>query len=273
MGRLELEANLRTQCDRLRSHLGAPGGPGLTAATPRAAQLSQYLALSHSTSPKKFARICKDSQLYSRVGFNQHTNQSLPLDATDVQMGTSDCVFFYAAPFRYPHTNCGFLFAATLEDERSQDGTASPFDSGGLVHHIGIPPEFASPADFLRQHEFPVPDHREYLSLTMDNLFDQPESYIEGRAPALLGCLGLSGGDERMWTHEVRLPKRVALRGRHLQAVFAHRALPAANPDIEALFQWCADEDVDRIAFDGPEDGDFETLRRECISYLRTKLY
>ncbi len=274
MQRPELEANLLTQCDRLRSHLCAPGGPGLTEATLRAARLSQQLFLSHGTTTKKFASTCRDGQLFSRLAYNQkHPNQSFPLDAADVQMGTEDSIFFYAAPFRYPKSVCGFLFAATLEDERADDGTASPFDSGGLVHNIRYPPDFASPAEFLRQHEFPVPGHRGYLGLSMDNLFVQPESYIEGGAPSALGCLGLSGGDERMWTHEVRLPKRVALRGRHLQAVFAHRALPASNPHIEQLFQWCADESVDRVTFSGPDDGDFEVLKRECISYLRRKLY
>lgn len=273
MGRPELAANLHTLCDRLRAHLSAPGGPGLAAETPRADKLSRELFLAHSTKPTKFARICQDSQLVSAAEFNRRKGQSLPPDHTDVKMGTSDCVFLYAAPFRFPHTVCGFLFAASLEDERSHDGAASPFDSGGLVHHISFPPEFASPAEFLRQHELPLPEHRDYLRLSMDNLLDQPEGYIEGRAPNGPSCLGLSGGDERMWTHEVRVPKRLALRGSNLRAVFVHKALPATNPAIEELLQWCRTEGVDWVAFDGPSAGDFDTLKRECIYYVGRKLY
>jgi hypothetical protein len=274
MGRPEIHANLLTQCDRLRAHISAQRGLGLAAPTEQADHLSRLLFLSHGSTPTKFASICREGQLMSRVAYNQkHPDQPLSLDVIDLQLGTEDSIFFYAAPFRYPKSVCGFLFAASIEDERSHDGTASPFDSGGLVHKMVFPAEFASPADFLREHEFPIPGHRDYLSLSMDNLFDHPESYIEGRAPIIPGCLGLSDGDERMWTHEVRLPKRVALRGRHLRAVFAHRALPGSNSEIEALFEWCATEDVDRVVFDGPAAGDFETLKRECISYLRKKLY
>lgn len=107
----------------------------------------------------------------------------------------------------------------------------------------------------------------------MDSLFDHPESYVEGNDPTIPGCLGLSGGDNRGWTHEVRLPKQVAVRSSHLQAVFAQRDLPTNDPQIADLFEWCVMEDVDRVPYDGPKDGDFETLKRECISYMQKKLY
>ena len=272
MSRQRLELNLQDQCKRLREYLSAANGPGVSAPSTLARSLSRRLPVSHATTERRFAKACKDGNLFSATVFAQRANRQIPPTAIDVRMGTANCVFLYAAPFRYPNTACGFLFSPSIEEERKDDGAASPFDSGGLVEHVSFPTAFQSPKEFLLTHEFPLPDHRDYLGLTMDNLFQRPEDYVEGTPPQFGGCLGLAGGDSRMWTHEVRLPERVPLRGRHLQAVFAHRSLVAANRQIEELFAWCANESVDRVAFDGPGDGDFEVLRRECISYL-LKLY
>lgn len=272
MGRAELDANLVTQCQRLRAHLSTAGTPCRETPSERAAKLSSEIYLSHATKTTTFAKIAKSGNIYSRVAINKQ-DPSVKLGSTELQMGTADCVFFYAAPFRFPRTTCGFLFAPTLEEERCEDGAASPFDSGGLVHHIQLPPGFTTPSTFLREHEFPIPGHRDYLCLSMDHLFDQPESYLEGMASPAAGCLGLSGGDNRMWTHEVRLAERVDLRSRHLRAVFAHRALPASNPAIQDLFKRCLSEGIDWVAYEGPEAGAFKTLQRECISYMQKKLY
>ena len=59
----------------------------------------------------------------------------------------------------------------------------------------------------------------------------------------------------------------------HLQAVFAPRARVAADPDIEALFVWCRIEQVDTVVFDVSHGNDFETLKRECLGYIRRELY
>ena len=273
MRRQRLESNLSEQCQRLREYLSEPGGPGVATTSTRAQSLSQQLTVSHSTTPRLFAKACEESNLFSAMLLAERAGRSVVSDAVDVRMGTANCVFLYAAPFRYPNTACGFLFSPSLEEERRDDGAASPFDSGGLAKHVGFPAGYGTPIEFLGRHEFPLPDHREYLQLTMENLFSKPEDYIEGTAPRHAGCLGLAGGDARMWTHEVRVPDRVPLRGRHLRAVFAHRALVVSNQHIQDLFLWCANESVDRIAFDGPGDGDFEMLQSECLSYLKRKLY
>jgi hypothetical protein len=129
------------------------------------------------------------------------------------------------------------------------------------------------PRDFLSRHELPIPGHRRYLGLSMDLLFQQPRDYVDGLEPHWPGPIGLTGGDQRRWTHEVRIPDQVFVRGSHLQAVFAARARVAADPEIEDLFQWCAIEGVDRVFLDTPAGNDFEALRRACLDYIRGKLY
>ena len=47
----------------------------------------------------------------------------------------------------------------------------------------------------------------------------------------------------------------------------------AADPDIEALFAWCRIEQVDTVVFDVSHGNDFETLKRECLGYIRRELY
>ena len=107
----------------------------------------------------------------------------------------------------------------------------------------------------------------------MDILFHDPKDYVDGAEPHWPGPIGLTGGDQRRWTHEVRIRDQVFVRGSHLQAVFAATARVAADPEIERLFQWCAAESVDRIKFDTPDGNDFDALRRACLNYIRGKLY
>ena len=200
-------------------------------------------------------------------------SESLAPACAEVVLGTADSVFFYVSPFRYPNTTCGFLFAKSLESHYREGGVAAPFDSGGLMKIFARPNPEESPRDFLARHEMPIPEHRRYLGLSMAVLFDKPGDYFDGTDPLWPGPIGLTEGDHRRWTHEVRTPDRVFLRGGHLQAVFSPRARVATDPEVEGLFQWCAREGVDRILFDTPRKNDFEALRQECLAYIRRKLY
>ncbi len=107
----------------------------------------------------------------------------------------------------------------------------------------------------------------------MQFLFRTPEDYVEDREPVAPGPLGLSGGDSRRWTHEIRVPGRVYLRTNHLQAVFASRSVVAANRPVEDLFKWCAGEGVDRVTFDHPAGDDFAELSRQSLDYIRARIY
>lgn len=269
MNRRHLESNLSEQCNKLRAHKGAH----LAAPSNLAAHLSWKLFLAHSTDAAAFASVCGGMGLYSREELARNGGRALRADDRDVLNGTAGCVFLYAAPFRYPDTTCGFLFRPSLESERREDGSASAFDSGGLGGAIQFPAGFSSTRTFLEAHSLPIPEHREYLCLTMDNLFADPKHYLDGTPRTDDGCLGLSGGDCRMWTHEVRVPRFVPLRGVHLQAVFAPQSVVSGSRAVEDLFAWCDQEGVDTIAIPNSGDGDFDILRRHCISYVEQELY
>jgi hypothetical protein len=188
-------------------------------------------------------------------------------------LGTASSVFFYLSPFRYPHTSCGLLYANSLESSHGTDGIAAPFDSGGLIDKCTRPDPAETPRDFLSRHELPIPEHRRYLGLSMDVLFGKPGDYVEGLDPLWPGPIGLLDGDQRRWTHEVQIPDQVFVRSSHLQAVFAPTAQVARYPGVRSLFQWCDAEGVDSIPFAAPRRNDFEALRRECLAYIRQRLY
>src|SRR5271167_4913263 len=124
MSRLRWEANLDGLCRRLASYATADLTDSRVHPCDRAGKLSDSLYLAHSTSDARFAGICASGHLVSAP--------SLDADCTEIFMGTAGSVFFYVAPFRYPNTNCGLLFAKSLESEYTNNAAASPFDSGGL---------------------------------------------------------------------------------------------------------------------------------------------
>ena len=221
--------------------------------------------LAHSTSDLNFSGIC-------RTG---HFSPGVPLtpDKAEAVLGTAGSIFFFVSPFHYPQTNCGLLFARSLELQHREDGIATPFDSGGLKNVFTRRDPTETPRAFLLRHELPLPEHRRYLALSMQVLFDNPGDYIAGKERCRVGPIGLTGGDQRRWTHEVRIPARVDVRGsQHLQAVFAPRAVVAEDPEVESLFHWCEVEGVDRVTFDTPGGNDFAVLRRNCLDYFRRKL-
>jgi hypothetical protein len=78
-----------------------------------------------------------------------------------VVLGTAGSVFFFVSPFRYPNTGCGLLFASTLELLHTDDGVASPFDSGGLLDVFTRSDMTESPREFLSRHE----SQREYIAI------------------------------------------------------------------------------------------------------------
>ena len=194
-------------------------------------------------------------------------------------LGTSNDIFFYVGPFRYPSTACGILLSHSIESDHVDTAKATPFDSGGLVHRLGRPDADESVSTYLARRELP-PDHRQYLSYTLTALFHSPEDYLEGTDPLHPSPLGLTGGDARAWTHEVRLPGRVMLWGnRHLQALFL-KATVANDPNVEAMLTWCQRDGIDLIylpselpnELPNERDGGFTVLQRRCRRYLREKL-
>lgn len=272
MSRDRLERNLGLLRRRLEDYAEAN-----KIATPHpppneAARLSESLYLAHSTSSAKFSEVCHSGRLISCAQLAAARGDALKPDSAEVLLGTADYVFFYVGPFRYPNTACGLLLCRSLEERSRLEGVATPFDSGGLVGKYSRADPAESPQEFLARHELPVPEHREYLLLSLGVLFETPADYVEGNEPHWAGPCGLAGGDQRRWTHEVRIPDQVPIRGGHLQAVFAPTGRVAGDPKIGGFFEWCQRERVDRVTFSTPRGDDFEALRGECIRYMRRRL-
>jgi hypothetical protein len=235
-----------------------------------ARRLAHGLFLAHSTSDRNFSDICGTNRLRSPLRRSKDTG--MPLDAGSVEsiMGTANAVFFYAAPFRYPQTSCGFLFLPSLESEYSETGVATPFDSGGLLRHFGRPDPAETAMAFMIRHELPLPQHREYLQASLHCLFTEPRDYIQGRDPQY-EPIGLTGGDRRRWTHEVRLPEQVFLRTGYLQAIFVPISR-VADPQIQTMVRWCEMQGVEYEAFQNSQEDDFEILKNACVDYIVRKL-
>ncbi|SPF56479.1 hypothetical protein SBA4_870027 [Candidatus Sulfopaludibacter sp. SbA4] len=272
MDRRRCSANLGKLCQGLEDY--AKANPSGIPSDPSgcAERLSDSLYLAHSTSDANFTRICASGYLVSASRRAASRGRALPPQRTEVLMGTDGSVFFYVSPFRYPNTGSGLLFAGSLELQHQNDGLATPFDSGGLLRIFTLPNSAESPQEFLARHEMPIPEHRRYLRMSMGQLFHKAEDYVEGLQPHRPGPIGLTGGDYRRWTHEVRIPDRVLVRSTHLQAAFAPLARTARDPEIRRFFGWCAGKGVDHIAFDTPRGREFETLQKTCLDYVR-RLY
>src|ERR1035437_9613949 len=174
MSRHQWQANLDGLCRSLEDYAKQNGIGVPNPSSGAAARLSDSLYLAHSTSGEKFSDLCASGYLASAASLASARNESLAPGCAEVVLGTVGAVFFYVSPFRYPQTGCGFLFAKTLESPRSDDGVATPFDSGGLLGRFTRSDPAELPRAFLARHGLPIPEHRRYLGLCMAVLFDKP---------------------------------------------------------------------------------------------------
>lgn len=271
MSRQRYQENLRQIQIRLQDYAQANEIDLAGPLAPAAVALAQSVFLAHSTSAKNFSTICASNKLLSPQGLQAAGLKHLEPDAAEVVLGTANCVFFFAGNFSFPATGCGLLFSQRLEAQHTEDGAASGFDSGGLVHVFTRPDPAESVAAFFARHEWPLPEHRDYLRSSLAFLFADPLDYLRGQPPRWPGPIGLSGGDQRAWTHEVRLPAQTFVRTGYLQAVFAPLSRAATTP-VRLLRRWCRQQGVDFITFPTPRANDFARLRRECVDYIRRQL-
>jgi hypothetical protein len=121
-----------------------------------------------------------------------------------------------------------------------------------LVNVFSRPNPTESGPAFLARYELPLPEHRSYMRQAMILLFGHPLDYLEGRDPHWPGPIGLTDGDRRRWTHEVRIPDKVFVKSAHLQAAFARTALVSSQQEVENLFRWCELHGMDFVSFDTP---------------------
>jgi hypothetical protein len=267
MSRERREENLRQLSARFDDYARSNKIARASPVSPEAAALAQSVYLAHSTSEANFSSVCRSNLLLSPQRLHAEGIKTLKSDSAEAVLGTANAVFLYAAPFRSPATGCGVLFAAGLETNYKEEGLATPFDSGGLLRMFTRADPAEAPAAFLARHELPLPDHRRYLEASLTLLFSTPLDYLHGNDPVWPGPIGLTGGDRRRWTHEVRLPDQIYLRTGYLQAVFVPISR-VADPSIYGMLRWCEHSGVDYVPFNAPRGDDFEALKRECVDYI-----
>ena len=263
-----LNTQLTVLLKDLDAHAVLLGGTGFPVSS-RAAKLSDSLFLSNASTKDDFIKICKGGALKSQELLNRE--YGFAIKSTELKLGTAHYVFFFAAPFRYPETNCGLLFSTTLE-KTVAGAVATPFDSGSLDGVCQWRDKKLSMLEFLERHEMPAPGHRSYLKRRMEVLFERPEDYVDGVDPTRPCCIGLTGGDQRRWTHEVRIPDQVELMGGHLEAVFISDAA-AKESTIKSFLEKCEVESVQYFTFPSAGRDEYDRMHQLCLDYIEHKIY
>jgi hypothetical protein len=267
------EENLHRLRQDLTAYTVAQSIPIDAAKTASSHKIADSIFLAHSTSADSFDKICQDgARLLSPAQLDKKGVKPLKPDAVEIVLDTTGYVFFYAAPFSFPSSAFGLLFAKSLEEADPDIGFASPFDSGGLAKCFQRPDMTEPPREFFLRHELPVPSYRAYLQESIGALFDDPFDYVAGAPPRFPGPIGLSGGEcRRRHAHEVRIPDEVRIRSPHLKAIF-HPLRWSVNQAVENLLVWAKAEGFDVVSFDADRQNVFEKLRSACIHYLRNNL-
>ena len=225
------------------------------------------MPLSHATSFGNLQPILSNGALMSQV------QSGRPPGNAESILETADDVFLYAAAFSYPDTDCGFLFVSSLEVGHEGDGVATPFDSGALatMEFVKPSPPYTEGVTFVRDHELPVSDYRNILSTIISEYSRSLEHYLD--RPEDFSCFscgtsrahpyGLSGGDRRAATFELRIPQRVPLQPPHLRAVFVREGFETA--ELSTLF--ASGVTIERYAAND-DDSFFHAMRASCISFI-----
>jgi hypothetical protein len=273
------EANLARLQDEIQRALADAGVE--TSSVSECTNLADALPLVHSMPESAFRGVAEDKlkvgwKLLSPAQLDKLHIKTLRPDSAEAVLGTADFVFLYCGQFRFPNTTVGFLFSESLEEERSADCEATPFDSGALNGHAAWPAGYKSAVDFLAHHTVPVPAYRGYLARRIQLLFAKPADYLDpGAEPVRPDPIGLrprspaTKRDARLWTFEVRVRDEVALSPPHLEAVFYTKRVKRWKSVRAFLGARQGDVHLDSIR---PEDeGDFSALQHKYIEYLKTK--
>ena len=235
-------------------------------------RLAEHLPLSHATGQATFTNILVHDGLFS---WNQLTDRGwVPARAgsepsVEARLGTDDSVFTYAAPFRYPATSCGLLFKTSLELRRSDQATATPFDSGATPRFLRPEDSVEEQVAFVRSHEMPVPEYRQALEKILAQCFASPWDYVDGTDP-VQWPVPVTGGDWRRWTFEVRFRDQVRLAG-SLLAVFLPRSCASEFHVLQRIARWRRAGIAIEI-FETPKDEEWQALQSLSTAFLRKSL-
>ena len=268
----QFEENLERYLSEIEGLSGSDRGSATSEATCRT--LARRMPLSHTRGGSGFKGVLIDGRILSREEAERLGR--LPREAsvegiTEELLGTRDFVFTYSGPFRYLGTSCGLLFSHLVEAERSHDAIATPFDSGGTIHHFRRHDSTHDQRAFLRRYELPVPQYRSALARTLAICFGSPWHYLDGTPPKQLPPPPIEGGDARRWTFEVRFHKELRLTGDGLIAAF----LPVAVAAQDWVHPWMARWKrigVHVEVFRADEGGAWDALHRRGVEFLRRYL-
>jgi hypothetical protein len=258
--------NLVRLSQSLVSH--CPSDPARTTA---AQHFATRLPLTHAAPQGKLRAILDSQALLSQLQVGGRRGDA------EAILETEDDVFLYIGAFSYPGTECGFLFVPSLEAGRQDDAIATPFDSGALVGGKGVthPATYADGLAYVREHELPVSGYRALLARVIADYSDSPGYYLNEPGDFVCACgekrehpFGLSGGDRRAGTFEVRLPQRVPLHPPHLRAVFVRKGYEL--PELSVLF--ASGITIERYEADSTDPDFFHALRSACISFIQEHL-
>ncbi len=275
------DATQRESLDRLQAEiakvlrgLGSQNFP-----SPECTAMAQSLPLSHAMPSSTFVDVAADKKgigwkLLSPARLDELGIKDLHADSAEAVLQTAEFVFLFCGQFRYPETQAGFLFATTLETERSADCEASPFDSGALQRKVSWPDASESAISFLNRHTLPVPEYRQHLANRLQYLFEKPQHYAEKNETFRPDPIGLvhkppaTKRDPRLWTFEIRARNEVPLSAPHLAVVFYPRRL-RGQPSVRNFLATLANEvAVEQVVME--DDGDFAALQRGCLDFLRS---
>ncbi len=199
-------------------------------------EVARRMALVHVTGGKRaleatIVRTPQEIPTSSDPGYCTEDTRS----AEDL-LGMPRCVYFYAGRAHPAFGNAAIAFPAECESKHA--GSATPFDTGGLVHRNRYLKVRLDPTDgpverveYGRASEIPFgasPDWREIFAQVLAAYFETPLDYWTGRPfPPDPEELYRLNDEWRAWTFEVRF---------HEPQPLAERAA------------WCADEAVmDRL--------------------------
>jgi hypothetical protein len=178
---------------------------------PSARSLSTAMPLGHACGAASFQSVVRDGRICSRETLERR-GIVLAGGNTERTLGTAGDVFTYVGPLRYPGTSCGFLLNPVIERRFTATALATPFDSGA-IHKFGSHMSAEDQVAFLRRHQMPVPEYREYFWRYLVFLFKSARHYVDGTGPDLSGPVRLESGDTRRWTFEVRFASELPLAG------------------------------------------------------------
>lgn len=245
-------------------------GDGGTSPPTLGKQIAQRVPLSHATGQATFAGILEKDRLLSyqklvELGLGRPDPRGA--QTVEATADTEDSVFTYAAPFRYPETSCGLLFRAELEQHRSDEAIATPFDSGATFFHLRPKDSTHAQIAFLRAHELPAPEYRFLLEQLLERCFASPWNYIDGVHPQHPWPIPVQGGDRRRWTFEVRFRDEIRLTG-SLLAVFLPVAVASEQTVLRRIVEW-RQNGVEVKVFQTSKTDDWSRLQSQSVKYLR----